>query len=333
MNVSIFERSQTTVFTLRRRREGKRAGRVIGCDSAGAEEQRTSPELAARSLAGSGAVAAARWRRRGTADVGPSVSRVNSSTGTRTSQETSHVCRAALAISDAERAGAGAAAGAGGGADAARGRQQSGLFRRVPPARQARQVLRSAGEAQWQNGLHGLLRHRRGGSAVRRAIAGGAGEGCSGGVADERGGAAAGEGGGADAARGRKQDGLRQRVPHQPRPAQALQGAGVAQWQAGVPGQLRHRRGGGAVRRAVAGGAGGGGEGCSGVIADERGGAAAGAGGGDDVAQGRQQDGLPRRVPQARQAQTLPGAGEPRWQASDPGQLHHRRGGGAVRRA
>ena len=46
----------------------------------------------------------------------------------------------------------------------------------------------------------------RGGGAVHRANAGGAGggaEGCSGATADERGGTAAGAGGGADAARGR----------------------------------------------------------------------------------------------------------------------------------
>ena len=35
----------------------------------------------------------------------------------------------------------------------------------------------------------------------------------------------------------------------------------------------------------------------------------------------------------ARQAQALPGAGEPRWQDGEPGHLRHRRGGGAVRRA
>eukprot|EP00964_Phaeocystis_antarctica_P024002 scaffold13433_cov67-Phaeocystis_antarctica.AAC.1 len=108
-------------------------------------------------------------------------------------------------------------------------------------------------------------------------------------------------------------------------------------WQAGAPGQLRHRRGGGAVRHAVAGGGGAGGggaEGCSGgaacAAADERGGAAAGAGGEADAARGRQQDGLLRRAPQQpRQAQALPGEGVARWQGRAPGQLRHRRGGGA----
>eukprot|EP00964_Phaeocystis_antarctica_P009803 scaffold5333_cov56-Phaeocystis_antarctica.AAC.1 len=67
----------------------------------------------------------------------------------------------------------GAAAGAGGGADAARGRQQGGLLLRHPSVRQD-QALRGAGEARWQDGVPGPLRHRRGGGAARRAIAGGA---------------------------------------------------------------------------------------------------------------------------------------------------------------
>eukprot|EP00964_Phaeocystis_antarctica_P148413 scaffold115256_cov52-Phaeocystis_antarctica.AAC.1 len=57
------------------------------------------------------------------------------------------------------------------------------------------------------------------------------------------------------------------------------------------------------------------------------------ASGGADVAHGRQQDGLLRRVPQTQWVQALPGAGESRGQASVPGLLRHRRGGGAVRRA
>eukprot|EP00964_Phaeocystis_antarctica_P008632 scaffold4664_cov54-Phaeocystis_antarctica.AAC.1 len=68
----------------------------------------------------------------------------------------------------------GAAAGAGGGADAARGRQQDGLLRRVSPSGQQGQALPGAREARWQASAPGLLRHRRGGSAVRRAVAGGA---------------------------------------------------------------------------------------------------------------------------------------------------------------
>eukprot|EP00964_Phaeocystis_antarctica_P029739 scaffold16773_cov31-Phaeocystis_antarctica.AAC.1 len=109
-------------------------------------------------------------------------------------------------------------------------------------------------------------------------------------------------------------------------------------WQGRAPGLLRHRRGGGTVRRTVAGGAGGGGEGSSGGAActatDERGGTAAGAGGGADAAGDREQDGLLRRDPhQARPAQALPGAGEPRWQEGGAGQFCHRRGGGAVHRA
>ena len=86
---------------------------------------------------------------------------------------------------------------------------------------------------------------------MRRTVAGGAGggeEACSGGAADERGGAAAGAGGGADAAQGRQRVGLLRRVP-QTRQAKALQGGGEARWQAGAPGQLRHRQGGGAVHR------------------------------------------------------------------------------------
>eukprot|EP00964_Phaeocystis_antarctica_P041869 scaffold23973_cov45-Phaeocystis_antarctica.AAC.2 len=66
---------------------------------------------------------------------------------------------------------------------------------------------------------------------------------------------------------------------------------------------------------------------------DGRGGAAAGAGGGADIAQGRQQDGLLRRVLQARPAQALSGASEARWQDGAPGRLCYRCGGGAVRRA
>eukprot|EP00964_Phaeocystis_antarctica_P016491 scaffold9110_cov52-Phaeocystis_antarctica.AAC.2 len=118
--------------------------------------------------------------------------------------------------SDVERGGA--AAGASGGADAALGRQQVGLLRRVPPHHRQGQALPGTGEQRRPQGhAPGLLRHRRGGGAVRRANAGGAGggrEGCScGGAADERGGAAAGAGGGADAACGRYQDGLLRRVP------------------------------------------------------------------------------------------------------------------------
>ena len=83
--------------------------------------------------------------------------------------------RAALAISDVERAGGG------GGADAARGRQQDGLLRREPPSRQA-QALPGAGQTRWQEREPGQLRHSRGGGTVCRAVAGGAGggaEGCS----------------------------------------------------------------------------------------------------------------------------------------------------------
>eukprot|EP00964_Phaeocystis_antarctica_P037308 scaffold21307_cov66-Phaeocystis_antarctica.AAC.4 len=228
-------------------------------------------------------------------------------------------CRAALAISDVERAGAG------GGADAARGRQQDGLLRRVPHQARPAQALPGTVEVRWQEGEPGLLRHGRGGGTVRRAIAEGAGgggagcsgigEGSSGAAADERGGAAAGAGGGADAARGQEQDGLLLRER--------------------APGRLRYSRGGGAVHRALAGGAGGGGEGSSGGgAADERGGAAAGAGGGTGTARGRQQDGLLRRVPlQSRPAQAPPGAGVAPWQGRAPGPLRHRRGGGALRRA
>eukprot|EP00964_Phaeocystis_antarctica_P056525 scaffold33336_cov66-Phaeocystis_antarctica.AAC.3 len=72
---------------------------------------------------------------------------------------------------------------------------------------------------------------------------------------------------------------------------------------------------------------------CGGGQADERGGAAAGAGGEADAARGRQQDGLLRREPQARPIQALYGAGVARWQDSEPGQLCHRGGGGAVHRA
>eukprot|EP00964_Phaeocystis_antarctica_P032565 scaffold18443_cov63-Phaeocystis_antarctica.AAC.1 len=69
--------------------------------------------------------------------------------------------------------------------------------------------LQDAGEARWQDSEPGQLRHRRGGSAVRSANAGGAesgGQGSGGATAypgaDERRGAAAGASGGADAARG-----------------------------------------------------------------------------------------------------------------------------------
>eukprot|EP00964_Phaeocystis_antarctica_P144925 scaffold110825_cov48-Phaeocystis_antarctica.AAC.1 len=50
-----------------------------------------------------------------------------------------------------------------------------------------------------------------------------------------------------------------------------------------------------------------------------------------NAARGRQQHGLLRRRPPARPAQALPGAGETRWQDSEPGLLRHRRGGGVVR--
>eukprot|EP00964_Phaeocystis_antarctica_P044718 scaffold25704_cov53-Phaeocystis_antarctica.AAC.1 len=216
---------------------------------------------------------------------------------------------AAAAAQNVER---GAAAGAGKEADAA-----------------------GAGETRLQDRHPGLLCQRRGGSAVRRAYAGGAGGGgaaCSGAATDGRGGAGAGAGGGADAAH--EQDRLlRRRLSA--RPAQALSGAGDARWQARAPGQLRHRRGGGAMRRAITGGAGGGcGAGCSGGASDQRGGAAAGACRGADAGGGRQQDGLlwsARR--QSRPTQALPGAGNARWQSREPGQLRHRRGGGAVRPA
>eukprot|EP00964_Phaeocystis_antarctica_P101194 scaffold66691_cov58-Phaeocystis_antarctica.AAC.4 len=246
---------------------------------------------------------------------------------------------AALAISDVE------SAGADGGADAARGREQDGLLRRAPLQSRRVQALRGKGEARWQAGDPGLLRQRRGGGTVRRAVAGGASGGAEGGAegcsravaADERGGAAAGAGGGAHAARGREQDGLLWREPRQSQQSQALPGAGEARWQGRETRLLRHRRGGGAVHRAVAGGEGGGGEGCSGAAtAYERGGAAAGAGGGADAGCGREQDGLLRRAPQPQQdqqVQALPGEGEARWQASAPGQLRHRRGGGVVCRA
>eukprot|EP00964_Phaeocystis_antarctica_P019997 scaffold11040_cov62-Phaeocystis_antarctica.AAC.2 len=241
-------------------------------------------------------------------------------------------CRAALAIFDVQRASAGRA-------DASRGRQQYGLLRSEPQKARPTQAVSGEGKPRWQGSEPGHVRHPQGGGAVRRAVAGGAcgcGEGCSSGAtADERGGAAAGAGGGADAAaRGREQDGLLWSASRQARPAQALSGAGEARWRESDPGQLRHRRGGRAVRCAVAGGArGGDGAGCSGGAADERGGAAAGTGGGADAACGQEQDGLLRRAPQRLQAQALPGASVARWQASEPGQLRHRRRGGAVRRA
>eukprot|EP00964_Phaeocystis_antarctica_P077330 scaffold47972_cov55-Phaeocystis_antarctica.AAC.3 len=218
----------------------------------------------------------------------------------------------------------GAAAGAGGGANADLGREQVGL-------------LWSAGVVRRQACEPGHVRHRRGGRAEHRAVAGGAGgggaAGCSNSVAHERGSAAAGAGGGADVARGREQDGLLwRRSPGQH--AQALPGAGAARWHGSEPGLLRHRRGGGTVHCAIAGGAGGSATGCSGGAADEQGGATAGAGREAHTARGREQDGLLRSAPhQARPAQALSGAGEARWQGSAPGQLRHRRGGGIVRRA
>eukprot|EP00964_Phaeocystis_antarctica_P071184 scaffold43389_cov68-Phaeocystis_antarctica.AAC.1 len=120
----------------------------------------------------------------------------------------------------------GVAAGAGGEADAAGGREQDGLLRRAPQQARQAQALPGAGVVRWQERAPGLLRHRQGGRAVRRTVAGGAsgsgGAACSGAAADERGGAAAGTGGGADAARGRDQDGLLLREPRHSRPAQAL---------------------------------------------------------------------------------------------------------------
>eukprot|EP00964_Phaeocystis_antarctica_P111475 scaffold75835_cov74-Phaeocystis_antarctica.AAC.1 len=111
----------------------------------------------------------------------------------------------------------GAAAGAAGGADAARDRQQDGLLRRVPRQPRLSQALPRTGEAWWQTGEPGQLRHRRGGGAVcrpnTRGAGGGGAEGGSAAAADERGGAAAGAGGGAGAARGREQDGLLRRGP------------------------------------------------------------------------------------------------------------------------
>ena len=78
--------------------------------------------------------------------------------------------------------------------------------------------LARGGEARWQEGAPGQLRHRRGGGTVHRTDAGGAGggeEACSGAAADKQAGAAAGAGGGADAAQGRQQDGLLRRTPWQ----------------------------------------------------------------------------------------------------------------------
>ena len=74
-------------------------------------------------------------------------------------------------------AGGGAAAGAGGGADAARGRQHVGLLRRAPPPKKPTlqatvQALPGAAVARWPEGQPGLLRHRRGGGAVRGAVPG-----------------------------------------------------------------------------------------------------------------------------------------------------------------
>eukprot|EP00964_Phaeocystis_antarctica_P012761 scaffold7007_cov66-Phaeocystis_antarctica.AAC.2 len=81
----------------------------------------------------------------------------------------------------------GAAAGAGGGADAARGREQGGLLVREPQSVQQDQALRGAGEARGQESVPGLLRNRRGGGAVRCAVAGGAGGGGKGGVGGQSG--------------------------------------------------------------------------------------------------------------------------------------------------
>eukprot|EP00964_Phaeocystis_antarctica_P038062 scaffold21783_cov51-Phaeocystis_antarctica.AAC.1 len=175
--------------------------------------------------------------------------------------------------------------------DAGGGREQGGLLRRVPQQSRPAQALPGGGDARWQEGEPGQLRHRRASGAVRRAVAGGTGGGGKGGggaVDVERGGVAAGAGGEADAARGRQQHGLLRRVPQQARPAQALPDAGETRWQEREPGPLRHRRGGGAGRGGFAGGAGGsGGAGCNGGAADERGGAAAGTGGGADAARVR----------------------------------------------
>eukprot|EP00964_Phaeocystis_antarctica_P131160 scaffold95011_cov63-Phaeocystis_antarctica.AAC.3 len=148
----------------------------------------------------------------------------------------------------------GAAAGAGGGAGATRFREQDGLLWCVPQSARQAQALRGAGVARWQGYPSGALCHRRGGGAVRRAIAGGAvrgGKGCSGAAADERGGAAAGAGGGADPSQGHERDGFSRRASRQARQDQALPGAGDARRQGREPGPLCHRRGGGAVRGAA----------------------------------------------------------------------------------
>eukprot|EP00964_Phaeocystis_antarctica_P045021 scaffold25901_cov60-Phaeocystis_antarctica.AAC.2 len=76
----------------------------------------------------------------------------------------------------------GAAAGAGGGADAARGREQGGLLWRAPHKSRPAQALSGAGEAGRQADAPGHVRHRRGGGAVHRALAGGTGGGGAGGV-------------------------------------------------------------------------------------------------------------------------------------------------------
>ena len=73
----------------------------------------------------------------------------------------------------------GTAAGAGGEADAAGHQGQDGLLRRAPQQARQAQALSGAGVARWgwQESAPGLLRHRRGGGAVRRALAGGTGRG------------------------------------------------------------------------------------------------------------------------------------------------------------
>eukprot|EP00964_Phaeocystis_antarctica_P067746 scaffold41013_cov60-Phaeocystis_antarctica.AAC.3 len=212
----------------------------------------------------------------------------------------------------------GATAGAGGGSDAARGRGKVGLLWRAPHQARPDQALPGAGDARWEVSGPGHVCHRRGGGAVRHAIAGGTGggskacsgaEGCSlpdsfvlraiargagssggavcsgggkggGGATVERGGAAAGAGGGSDTARG--QDRLLRGEPRQSRQAQALPGARVSRWQVSLPGHLRHRRGGRSVRRAYPGGTDRGGAAA---------GAAAGAGGGTGTARGTARQG------------------------------------------
>ena len=163
-----------------------------------------------------------------------------------------------------------------------------GLLRGTPQQARPTEALSGAGEARAKAAAPGHLRYRRGGGAVRRALAGGAsgGQGYSATATDARGGAAAGAGGGADADRGQEHGGLPRRNLPKHRPLQTLAAAAAGGGVGAAAGALLGVECAGQQGRQAgvfAGGARGAGAGAGrGAWAGGGGGAAAAIGGGAD---------------------------------------------------